>query len=227
MFKHRRCFFCTIGTQLKKLRKRGKSTASQCAALLQATAALNLAPPPRASFAPPPPPPPPPVLLPPPAPAASTRAASADLEERLFGSEEAAIASGLASRYEEARNWLVGCQEDAAREAVEGRAEGDEDPWAGYDHENTERVELLYKQQLRRLAAAFPELELNVAEQLMGMHANEHNSKTCDCGHGKLARWPFMLQLNDHGWCECENSGYWTICDRGEWVEAGAPGYAY
>ena len=61
-----------VSAKLKLLRKRGKSTAPQIAALLCAPAVLNLTPAPRKSAAPPlrppPQPPPPPTLLPPPLP---------------------------------------------------------------------------------------------------------------------------------------------------------------
>ena len=64
----------TVGAKLAKLRKRGKATAPQVAALLRAIAALNLEPPPRKSTSAPPPqppplpPPPPPPPVPPPLP---------------------------------------------------------------------------------------------------------------------------------------------------------------
>ena len=70
----------TIGAKLKALRKRGKATAPQVAALLNAESTLNLEPPPRKRAAPsvlPPPPAPPPPSAPPPL--AGTRTASAAL----------------------------------------------------------------------------------------------------------------------------------------------------
>lgn len=86
----------TIGSKLKALKKRGKAAAPQIAALLQTPAMLNLEPPPRKSTAPslPPPAPPPPPMPPPPS--AGTRASSAELYEKVFGSMEAAKAAATA-----------------------------------------------------------------------------------------------------------------------------------
>ena len=89
-----------------------------------------------------------------------------------------------------------------------------------------------YKFALRRLAEAFPELELP-AKLHEGLRASEVPTRPCPCGAGQLAQWPWMLQTASLGFCpgavaETE-SGYKHICGRhiwekmcwrNEWVEA-------
>ena len=74
---------------------------------------------------------------------------------------------------------------------------------------------LKYRQALKRLGAAFPELELCVQEQLEGVRAAEHSSRPCPCGHGRLAQWPWALQTEALGVCDCTEQ---LISWRCEWI---------
>lgn len=110
---------------------------------------------------------------------------------KLQGSEEAARAAVAAYRFEHVFDEVAG------RRQLE--ADGYEDAWDSFDEDELEMTRLApqvpYRQALRRLAQAFPELELRVLELVDGVRAAEHNSRPCvplwPCGHGRLAHeWP-------------------------------------
>jgi len=208
----------TIGAKLKALRKRGKATAPQVAALLNAESTLNLEPPPRKRAAPsvlPPPPAPPPPSAPPPL--AGTRTASAALIERVKGSMPAAEAAAAAHAYECRWDRLRCLDEDEAAgwDVSEQRAE--------YDEDAVEIKRLHYKRALRGLSESFPELEICVPQHLDGEHATEHNSRPCVCGQGRLPLWPWMLHRPRLGFCGCDE-GWMDVLDvRGDWIPKWMP----
>ena len=146
--------------------------------------------------------------------------------EKLFGSEVVAKATAAASVLE--RNWP---QEPDPRIPPEDRTIIE--PWEEVEREeNEEMARVQYKFALRRLAEAFPELELP-AKLYEWLRASEVPTRPCPCGAGQLAQWPWMLQTASLGFCpgavaETE-SGYKHICGRhiwekmcwrNEWVEA-------
>jgi hypothetical protein len=107
--------------------------------------------------------------------------------------------------------------EVAGRRQLE--ANGYEDAWDSFDEDELEMTRLRYRQALRRLAQAFPELELRVSELVDGVRAAEHNSRPCPCGHGRLAQWPWVLQTQSLGYCD--GSSAWCtelITCRSEWI---------
>lgn len=206
-----------IGSKLIKLRKRGKAAAPQITALLRAPATLNLELPPRKSTAPPAPPPAPPPPPVPPPPSAATRASSAELYEKVFGSIEAAKAAATAERYENSRHFLA--------RIIEAENEGDDaSEWRmDYDEDGVEIQRLQYKRMLKQLHEAFPELELQVPQLLEGVHADEHNSRACPCGTGRLPQWPWVTAMPGKGFCECPESSYYLGCARSDWIPKDLP----
>ena len=183
----------TIGKKLKKLRKRGKSTASQVAALLQATAALNLEPPPRASTAPSPAQPaePPAAQLPQPLP--PTRSG-----RKVKGSAEAARALYTAHR---CMAWHAS-EENLAAEYDSDDSQHDPD-----EPEIKAFVWDRYLDALLRLRVAFPEVVCCAAFERGGCHC----TRPCPCGDEVCGAWPWSLRREDH--CDCpgcfEGLGEW------------------
>ena len=131
------------------------------------------------------------------------------MHERLFGSEEAAVAC--------ARAFQLECEISDIPQRRAWEAEGVENAWEDYDEDEVELRKLRYAQALRRLGRAFPELELQVSEQVEGVQASEHNSRPCPCGHGRLAQWPWLLQTQELGFCR-ELECCALECWRGEWI---------
>lgn len=206
-----------VGSKLKAWKKRGKAAAPQIAALLHAPATLNLEPPPRKSTAPsvpPPAPPPPPV---PPPPSAGTRASSAELYEKVFGSMEAAKAAATADRYESSMLFLA--------QIREAEKEGDDasELWIDYDEDGVEIRRIQYRRMLKRLSEAFPELKLQIPQLLEGVRADEHNSRACPCGTGSLPQWPWVTALPGKGFCECSEASYYIGCARSDWIPPDLP----
>lgn len=207
----------TIGSKLKAFKKRGKAAAPQIAALLQTPALLNLEPLPRKSTAPslPPPAPPPPPMPPPPS--AGTRASSAELYEKVFGSMEAAKAAATAERYEASMHFLA--------QILQAEKEGDDasELWCDYDEDGVEIRRIQYRRMLKRLSEAFPELELQIPQLLEGVRADEHNSRACQCGTGRLPQWPWVTALPGKGFCECSEASYYIGCARSDWIPPDLP----
>ena len=209
-----------VGSKLKALRKRGKAAAPQIAALLQAASALSLEPPPRKGAAPSAPPPPAPPAPPAPPPPAGTRASSAELYDKVFGSMEAAKAAATAERYENSMHLLA-----RIRENVKELEEGDDasEFWIEYDEDGVEIQRIQYKRMLKRLSEAFPELELQVSQLLEGVCADEYNSHACPCGTGRLPQWPWVIALPGKGFCDCPDSSYYLGCERSDWIPGDLP----
>ena len=119
--------------------------------------------------------------------------------DKLFGSEEAARATALAHNLMSTRENIIELQNGMEKESI-------------WDEEQLLEAEAAvlqvhYKHAVRILAEAFPELELSVAEVCAGIHASEQPTRPCPCGGGKLARWPWMLQTVDLGFCPNARSG--------------------
>ena len=119
----------------------------------------------------------------------------------LFGSQEAADAAGMAARVEIFRKPV----------------DYDSDNWENshYDEDNDEMAHLEYKQALRRLLRKFPELgPCPIA------HASQHDTRPCPCGRGVLAKWPWVVQVAEQGFCDsqcCDAACWELICWRSEW----------
>jgi hypothetical protein len=191
----------TIGTKLVKLRKRGKASAPQVTALLQAPSTLNLTPPPRKSAAPPAPPPAPPLPPPPPAHQVGfSRPAElpAALQEKLFCSSKAGWATLRCKQYEDILASPVATN-----------------PVVPLEFE-LEMKPIIYAAALQRLADAFPELPTVSSEPA---RASEANSEPCPCGRGRRGLWPWTLQAPGMGFCD------YLFCEAGierrvSWVRA-------
>jgi hypothetical protein len=207
----------SIGAKLKTLRKRGKAAAPQIAALLQASATLNLEPPARKSTAPSAPPPAPPLPPVSPPPSAGTRASSAELYEKMFGTMEAAKAAATADRYECSMHCLARILE------VEKEGEDTSELWCDYDEDSVEIRRLQYKRMLKQLNDTFPELELQVPQLLEGVCADEHNSRACPCGTGRLPQWPWVAAMPGKGFCDCSEASYYIGCARADWIPGDLP----
>ena len=121
--------------------------------------------------------------------------------ERMFGSEMAAKASAAAG-------WL------------ERNLPGEEGHEFDDDAEQEEAARVRYKYALRKLSAAFPELDTPVMDMCAGLHASQQRTRECPCGAGLLAQWPWVLQTVDLGFCGCEKADWEQICWRTEWISA-------
>ena len=115
----------------------------------------------------------------------------------VFGSEEAALAVHAA-------RWL----EDRLPEQFVG----DE---GAYNEEEEDVARVRYKHALRRLATAFPELEVPVPELCAGLQADLQCTRPCPCEAGLLAKWPWVLQTPQLGFCP---GGEWGENDDEEWT---------
>ena len=132
-------------------------------------------------------------------------------------STEEVAAAAAAHAYESSVDALASILEDEAEgyDTSEARIDFDED--------EVEIERLRYKQALKRLAAAFPELELDVPALLGDVRANEHNSRACPCGDGRLIQWPWLLHRARMGFCACHESGYYVVCERQKWIPQDMP----
>ena len=72
---------------------------------------------------------------------------------------------------------------------------------------------------LRRLLRAFPE----VGPCPLEGHASQQQTRPCPCGSGVLARWPWVVQTSELGFCECDMASWELTCWRMEWISAGGP----
>ena len=116
----------------------------------------------------------------------------------VFGSEEAAMAV-------EAARVREGCMPE--------KFVGDE---GMYNEEEEEVARVRYLYALRRLAKAFPELEVPVPELCAGLQAALQCTRPCPCGVGLLARWPWVLQTTGLGFC---SGGEWGEDEDSQQVE--------
>jgi hypothetical protein len=201
-----------IFAKLTQAKKRGTAGSTQFVELLAERAPLSFAPPkqngkpqPKAQPAEPPPAPPPE-----PTPTGATRSKSEALA-KLFGTVEAATACAAAHRYEMELGDL--------QQRRQWEDDGIEDPWETWDEDELDLRKLNYRKALRQLGYAFPELLLNVQELVAGVPANENNSQPCPCGHGRVLRWPWMLDTEALGFCACEMALHERICLRGQWID--------
>ena len=102
---------------------------------------------------------------------------------QVFGSKEAALAAAAARELERLlpENFV-----------------GDE---GAYNEEDEDLARARYKHALRKLAKAFPELEVLVPELCAGLQADQQCTRPCPCGAGHLAKWPWVLQTPQLGFC--------------------------
>ena len=104
---------------------------------------------------------------------------------KVFGSEEAALAVAAVRTLEE--------------RLPESRTfDGDE---GLYNEEEEDVARVRYRHALQRLAKAFPELEVPVPELCAGLQADQQCTRPCPCGAGHLAKWPWVLQTPQLGFC--------------------------
>ena len=76
---------------------------------------------------------------------------------------------------------------------------------------------------LKQLSEAFPELELQVSQLLEGVCTDEHNSRVCPCGTGRLPQWPWVAAMPGKGFCTCSESSYYMGCTRSDWIPPDLP----
>jgi hypothetical protein len=83
-----------------------------------------------------------------------------------------------------------------------------------YDEELDEIARLEYKYAMRQL------LDQGVCPDPCPMfaHASQHHTRPCPCGHGVLARWPWVVQTATLGFCDCRMAEWELVCLRGEWA---------
>jgi len=85
-----------------------------------------------------------------------------------------------------------------------------------YNEEEEDLARVRYRHALRRLAKAFPELEVPVPELCAGLQADQQCTRPCPCGAGLLAKWPWVLQTPQLGFCP---GGEWgEEDDEEEWT---------
>jgi len=173
----------SIGSKLKALGKRGKAAAPQIAVLLHAASALSLQPPPRKRTAPPSTEQPP-RTLPRPAPEVlsteqpCTRAAAAavhidrSLQEQVWSSREAALCVEAAIKVE---GWWCDWHDR------------DEDDENRCDEEDVAVAEARYRVRLKKLAVAFPQLQLYCSCMFQHSSSQKAQTSTTAC-HASGAR---------------------------------------
>ena len=83
-----------------------------------------------------------------------------------------------------------------------------------FDEEQYEITYPKLKWGLRKLEWAFPELDVGP----MLAHASQHHTRPCPCGRGVLAKWPWVVQTADLGFCDCDMASWELICWRSEWI---------
>jgi len=129
---------------------------------------------------------------------------SDDRPQHLFCSREAAEAAGAASQVERF----------------------EPPPYDDEHYKDKERYELAlvnHKQALRRLRKSFPDVEVC---PLAHTSHTQHQTRPCPCGRGVLARWPWVVQTAQLGFCGCKMAGWELTCWRIEWVNAAVPDFA-
>ena len=83
-----------------------------------------------------------------------------------------------------------------------------------------DRSSAKHKHALRRLQQSLPEVD----PRPVGIaNASQHQTRPCPCGRGVLARWPWVAQTAQLGFCDCGMAGWELTCWRCEWIGAGAP----
>ena len=119
---------------------------------------------------------------------------SDDRPEHLFNTRAAAEAASAASQVEA---WAPPPFEDEYYNDEERYA------LACVKHEHA----------VRRLREAFPEVD---PCPLAG--TSRHNTRACPCGRGVLARWPWVVQTAQLGFCACAMANWELTCWRQEWL---------
>ena len=91
-----------------------------------------------------------------------------------------------------------------------------DDEYGYFDEEWYDSWCVKHTHAVRRLREAFPE----VAPCPIA-HASQHETRPCPCGHGLLARWPWVVQTAALGFCgarECGMASWEHTCWRWEWI---------
>ena len=86
--------------------------------------------------------------------------------------------------------------------------------WHPADEEQYDLTYPKLKWGLRKLEWEFPELDVGP----MLTHASQHHTRQCPCGRGVLAKWPWVVQTADLGFCDCDMASWELICWRSEWI---------
>ena len=114
--------------------------------------------------------------------------------------------------------------------ASDSEEEGDAEQEEREHREEVARAN--YKLAIRTLARSFPHLNIPAAGLIAGLHAREQETRSCPCGAGLLARWPWVPLNARLGFCpgavlgeepnHCKcGKHFWEIINwRSEWVEA-------
>lgn len=100
----------------------------------------------------------------------------------------------------------------------EHEAGGGENGWESWDEDELEMARIRYRKAHRELSHACPELQLNMPELLDGVPPNESNSYPCPCGHGRVMRWPWMVDRETWGFCGCDDGLREKIALCSAWV---------
>ena len=104
----------------------------------------------------------------------------------------------------------------------EAEAAGADDAWDGFDEEELDIRKLVYKRALKQLRIEFPELELQLSEQVEGVKAAASSCRPCPCGHGLFAhQWPWMLRTEALGFCQCEEATLGVLDWRDKYIPRG------
>ena len=219
----------SLGTQLKKLRKRGASVEP----LLQAQASLNLSPPPRKSVAAPKPPLPPPAEPPPPAPQQQRTTTQRLSRGWLTWDPTEEEMEEVEAQLETAR--LLVAKATGATWHLEqalGDLEIENPEHRSFEDEECEAKALLYKLALRRLRDRLPPklAEYCPEELVKGMRVEQVHTVLCVCGEGRVAQFPWVPQLESLGFCNCDAS--WDAEDgvqrmRGRIVHESIPNFGW
>ena len=88
-----------------------------------------------------------------------------------------------------------------------------EDEYGYFDAEHYELACLKHQHALRRLREAFPEVD-----PCPLVRASLHETRPCPCGRGVLARWPWVAQTAQLGFCACDMASWELTCWRYEWL---------
>jgi len=67
---------------------------------------------------------------------------------------------------------------------------------------------------VRRLREAFPEVD----SCPVTCTARRRDTRSCPCGRGVLARWPWVVQTAQLGFCACDMASWELTCWRSDWL---------
>ena len=111
--------------------------------------------------------------------------------EHVFGSMAAAKAIAAANILDNLNN--------ICPPTSDSEEEGDAEREEREDREEVARAQ--YKLAIRKLARAFPDLDIPAAGLTAGLHAREQETRSCPCGAGLLPRWPWVPVDARLGFC--------------------------